>query len=154
MSPQRGITLLFILAACTTPASTSRLSDQDRTALQAIADQDAGLVTARAWDSLAAMYEEAAVRLPPNTTALTGRTAIRSAFDDMPPLESFTFRMISVVGDEHHPYKHGAYTIALTPPGAAAPINDTGKILVVFRKQPSGEWRRVADAWSSNAAAP
>jgi len=151
MDARRAIPMLIALAACGSPPAVTELSDQDRAALQAIADQDAGLVMARAWDSLAAMYEDGAVRLPPNAPPLEGRSAIRRNFDGIPPLNSFTFRMVSLDGDGQLAYMRGAYTMSLTLPGAA--ISDTGKILIVFRKQATGEWRRVADAWNSNLAA-
>jgi ketosteroid isomerase-like protein len=151
MDARRAIPMLIALAACGGPPAVTGLSDQDRAALQAIADQDAELVMARAWDSLAAMYEDGAVRLPPNAPPLEGRAAIRQNFDGIPPLDSFTFRMVSLDGDGRLAYMHGSYTMSLALSGAT--ISDTGKILIVLRKQATGAWRRVADAWNSNLAA-
>lgn len=37
--------------------------------------------------------------------------------------------------------------------GATDAISDTGKILIVFRKQADGTWRRLADAWNSDLPA-
>jgi ketosteroid isomerase-like protein len=90
--------MLIALAACASPPVVTELSDDDRTALQGIADRDAELVMARAWDSLAALYEGGAVRLPPNAPPLQGRAAIRQNFDAIPPLHSLTFRMVSLDG--------------------------------------------------------
>jgi ketosteroid isomerase-like protein len=46
-----------------------------------------------------------------------------------------------------------AWSDTLQPPGSKA-IVDSGKILVVLRKQADGAWLRVADAWNSDLAAP
>jgi ketosteroid isomerase-like protein len=69
--------------------------------------------------------------------------------DGMPPISAFEFRMVDLKGDGEIAYMRAAWSYILAPPGVA-PISDSGKILVVFRKQPDGTWLRVADAWNSD----
>jgi ketosteroid isomerase-like protein len=57
--------------------------------------------------------------------------------------------MDELKGDGIYAYMRATYDITLSPPGLAS-ISDTGKTLIVFRKQPNGIWLRVADAWNSN----
>ena len=124
------------------------------TTLRAIAERDAPIVPARDWPTLTAEYADDAVRMPPNAPAVHGRDAIRQFMNGYPPISAFTFRLVNLEGDGQLAYMHGAWTITFTPAGAATPISDSGKILVVLRKQADGTWLRVADTWNSDLAPP
>jgi ketosteroid isomerase-like protein len=69
----------------------------------------------------------------------------------MPPITAFDFRLLDLQGDGEMAYMRAAWSYTLAPPGAAQ-VTDSGKILIVFRKQADGSWLRVADAWNSNLA--
>ena len=138
----------FILAACysTPPAG---LSDEDQAALRSFAVRDSGFVTSRNWDALAAGYSVDAVRMPPNQPPVEGRDAIRRWLERLPPITSFNFRLVDLQGAGAVAFMRGSYSVTAVPPGVA-PVSDSGKILVVFRKQADGSWLRVADAWNSD----
>jgi ketosteroid isomerase-like protein len=127
------------------------LSEYDLAAARAFASGDAALVMARDWNALAAEYAPDAVRMPPNQPPVQGRAAIRAWLDGLPPVTSFTFRLDDVQGDGSVAYLRGTYTITVAPPGTD-PVSDTGKELVVLRRQADGSWLRQVDAWSSNVA--
>lgn len=142
---------LVALAACGPQAERPRdLSIQDRAALQVIADRDTLLVRARDWASLAAEYAETAVRMPPNGPAVQGRNAIRQFLEQTPPLDAFAFHLVDLDGDGDVAFMRARFSMTFTPPGATTPVSDSGKILVVLRKQADGAWLRVADAWNSD----
>jgi ketosteroid isomerase-like protein len=144
--------LLFPLGASAQSAPSARaLTEKDLAALRAIAEQDASLVRARKWDVLASEYAEDAVRMPPNGPAVQGRAAIRHWLEGLPPISAFDFRMVDLQGDGEIAYMRATWSISAAPVGGA-PVSDSGKILVVFRKQPGGNWLRVADAWNSDRA--
>lgn len=136
------------LSSCTSNEPPSLTAD-DVAALRAIADADAAVVLARDWDALAARFTSDAVRMPPGAPAIEGREAIRASLAATPPMQDFTFRMVSVEGDGHMAYMRAAWTVAVALPGAPA-LRDSGKILIVFEKQPDGSWLTVADAWNSD----
>lgn len=144
-----GILPLAIAACRPASAPVPELSAQDSTAIRELAERDAAWVLARDWATLTALYEEDAVRLPPNGPALRGRPAIRAWFDQLPPITAFTFRLVDFDGQGRLAYMHGAWTITVTPRGAQ-PVSDSGKILIVLRKKDDGSWGRVADAWNSD----
>ena len=48
--------------------------------------------------------------------------------------------------------ERGTYKITLTPPGATAPITDTGKYLVHWRKV-GDNWMMANDIWNSDLPA-
>ncbi len=142
------------IAGCSSDAESPRgLSDADMTALRAIADKDAPTVRAREWAAVAAGYTEDAVRMPPNGPAIQGRDAIRTSLDQMPPITAFDFRLIDLQGDGEIAYIRATWSYTLAPPGAAQAVSDSGKILIVLRKQADGSWLRVVDAWNSDLAA-
>jgi hypothetical protein len=61
----------------TTRSAENRLSCEDVAALRRLAEQDASLVLAGDWETMAARYTEDAVRMPPSSPAIEGRDAIR-----------------------------------------------------------------------------
>ena len=141
----------LVVAACGPQGQGPRgLSHQDRAALQGIADRDTLIVRARDWAALTAEYTENAVRMPPNGPVVQGRDAIRKFLEQTPPLAAFEFHLVDLDGDGELAFMRGNFSMTFTLPGAAKPISDSGKILVVLRKQPDGSWLRVADAWNSS----
>jgi ketosteroid isomerase-like protein len=145
---------LVVVACEQRSQSVGTLTDQDVAALRQIAERDAPIVRARDWTTLAAEYEEDAVRMPPNAPAVQGREAILKMLQQMPPISAFDFRLVDVRGNSELAYMRGTWSITLAPAGARKPASDSGKILVVFHKQPDGSWLRVADAWNSDVPAP
>jgi ketosteroid isomerase-like protein len=154
----RGLSTVFALAfmeltliGCNPkPQSVGRLTAEDSLALRKIAERDAPIVLSRDWGALAAEYAEDAVRMPPNGPAVQGRDAIHRMLQEMPPISAFTFRLVDLQGDGNLAYMRGAWSITVAPAGASKPVSDSGKILVVLRKEPAGSWVRVADAWNSD----
>ena len=129
----------------TAVSSESTLSSEDVAELRRLAEQDASLVLAGDWETMAAQYTEDAVRMPPNAPAIEGRDAIRQSLEGLPPISDFNFEMVDLEGDGQIAYMRAMWSITVAPPDAAE-VSDSGKILVVFRKQPDGSWLRVADA--------
>lgn len=141
----------FALAACGQQTQGPRgLSNQDKAALQAIADRDTLLVRARDWAALTAEYTENAVRMPPNGPTVQGRDAIRKFLEQTPPLAAFEFHLVDLDGDGDVAFMRANFSMTFTLPGTTKPVSDSGKILVVLLKQADGAWLRVADAWNSN----
>jgi ketosteroid isomerase-like protein len=46
-------------------------------------------------------------------------------------------------------YGRGRYTLSMSPAGGE-PIEDVGKYVVVYRRQPNGSWQAVADIFNSD----
>lgn len=113
---------------------------------QAILAQDAA--------TLATLYTEDAVALPPGAARAEGRAAIESMFagwfGQMEPAETFTLTtddfILSESGDVA--YEVGTYrTAGSGPEGQAYDI--TGKYLAVWENE-NGEWKIAADSWSDD----
>ena len=145
------LVLLLVTAGCRSIVPMrDGLSTADQAALRSIAERDASIVLARDWDTLLAGYAIDAVRMPPNEPTIQGRAAIRRWLQQLPPIQNFTFRLIDLQGNGNIAFMRAAYTITLAPPGATTTFSDSGKILIVLRKQPDGAWLRVVDAFNSD----
>jgi ketosteroid isomerase-like protein len=49
-------------------------------------------------------------------------------------------------------YASGVYDLTLSPPGSGT-ISDNGKYVVVYRRQPDGTWKAIADIFNSSRPA-
>jgi len=114
------------------------------------------LLAARELEQLTAnFYAEDAQFLPPNLPAFVGRPAIQQALEGLiaAGLNQLTLRTdkIEVSGDLT--YAIGKYQLTIKP-ASGAEIHDEGKYLLVYRRQPDGQWRAVADMFNSDLPAP
>jgi len=99
----------------------------------------------------ASLYADDAVVLAPNSEPVRGRSQIEGFFEEFFKLQpSFlplnTFR-IEDSGDMAA--NAGTYTLKLAPPGADV-INDHGKYLGVFKRQPDGSLKLILDTWNTS----
>jgi len=147
----RAGALLVTSAACNprTPAAGG-LSQQDQAAIRALIAKLPEIVRARNWDALTAEYTEDGWKMPPNQPLVQGRASIRREFEQLPPIPSFDFRIIDLDGRADLAVLRGAYHITYAPPGASRAISDSGKEVVVLRRQADGSWLRVGDIWNSD----
>jgi uncharacterized protein (TIGR02246 family) len=103
-------------------------------------------------DAWVAAFTEDGVQMPPNAPANLGRESIRAwsqAF--LAPFRvEFTLAVdeVQVAGD--WAFERGTYTITLTPKAGGEPMQDIGKYLTVYQRQPSGVWGMARDIWNSN----
>ena len=144
-----SLAFVAVFASCVKTAMRVGLSEQDLFAVRSIASKDSALVMNRNWDALAAEYASDAVRMPPNQPAVMGRDAIRRWLNQLPPIANFSFHLDDVEGDGSIAYLRGSYNITVAPSGMK-PITDSGKELIVLKRQRDGSWLRQVDAWNSN----
>jgi len=101
-----------------------------------------------------AFYAPGAVLMPPNHPAVEGpaiQTFLQGLIDS--GLTSIKLETTTVASAGDLAYGRGHYALSLTPAGGAAPIQDVGKYVVVYCRQPNGTWRAVADIFNSDQAA-
>jgi hypothetical protein len=89
--------------------------------------------------------------MAPNMAAATGRQAIVGALAPMAG-STLVLNTESVSANGPIAVERGNYSITLTPPGATAPITDTGKYLVHWHKV-GDKWMMVEDIWNSDLPA-
>ena len=103
---------------------------------------------------VAAFYAPDAVLMPPNHPAVEGRANIQAFLQGMidSGLTSIKIETTTTASAGDLAYGRGRYTLALSPPGGT-PVQDVGKYVVVYRRQPSGAWRAVSDIFNSDQPA-
>ena len=105
---------------------------------------------------IAQLYAENALVLYPNQPAVTGRSAIgdyfKEFFAEFPKNEfELTSAELEIAGP--WAFDRGAYRWKGIPRAGGAPAEDSGKYLVVLRRQASGEWKIARDMDNSDRAA-
>ena len=147
--------VLFALTlACTgSAADTKRLDEQN------IRDHDAQwskAAGAKDLEKCIGNYSDDAIVLPANAAAATGKEAIRSVWKELlasPGLAmSWTTTKVEVSKSGDMAYSSGNYELSMTDP-TGKPINDRGKYLEVWKKQPEGKWKCSVDIWNSDLPA-
>lgn len=127
--------------------------DKDRAAIRAV--QDAWLKAAGVRDTkaLAALYNEDAVLMPPNSAAITGREAIAAFFNSFPPFKDLVLNQVEVDGDGNIAFARGSYSMTIVIDDKTS-IAEKGKFLEVWRKQKDGTWKIARDMFSSDLPMP
>jgi uncharacterized protein (TIGR02246 family) len=145
-----GIVMCLVLSVgCQGPAG---LSEADRTAIRQGDENYVKLANAKDFKGAAALYAEDAILLLPNQAAVQGRAAIQAALETS-PASNFQLQILEIEGRGDLAYERGTYSETVTPTGAA-PIEDRGKYLTIWRKQADGSWKMLRDIWNSDLPLP
>jgi len=129
------------------------LSEADRTAIRKADETDMMMMIAKDWKGDLALYTEDAIQLPPNQAALQGKAAIQAWYEAFPPFSNFQEQSLEIEGQADLAYERGTYSMTVTPPGAA-PIEDRGKYLTIYRKQADGSWKIARVMFNSDLPLP
>jgi uncharacterized protein (TIGR02246 family) len=148
------LTTSIVTAMARTPPSGG-VADQPDVNAEVIRATDAYRTAVLAGDarSVAALYRDDAIELPPCRTPVKGRAAIeqryRDLFDGRAPVTAFTFSHIASAIDGDLAYDVGTYRQRLSLPSGEA-IGAEGKYLVLLRRT-EGAWKAAFAIYSSDA---
>ncbi|MDQ6893776.1 MAG: nuclear transport factor 2 family protein [Acidobacteriota bacterium] len=125
-------------------------------AIMALADTYVAAVLKGDPAGLADLYTEDAMEGPPNAASIKGRAAINEYYKKQfagAKVSSFTLNHVETRAAGDVGYDVGTYRQTLTPTGATAPVNDSGKYIVVAKKG-GGKWRVAYVVYNSDNPAP
>jgi uncharacterized protein (TIGR02246 family) len=146
-----ALLLLSLSTACQSRATDTRAADE--AALRKLDEEWSNSVASRDAEKVIAYYADEAVVMPPNIPTLAGKDAIRTLWKSM--LESPLFSggwkatKVEVAQSGDLAYVSGNYEFKEQDAGGN-PITDKGKYLVVWKKQPDGNWKCVANMFNSD----
>ena len=140
---------VLIAAAC--QPQTQGLTDADRAAIEEVTEQFLQAFLSADFETIAQLYTEDAVFLPPNEPAVTGREAIKTWLTAFPRVSAATFTTDEIDGVGDLAYVRGRYVMTLDLD--ASPV-DSGKYVEIRKRQSDGTWRLVADIFNSSLRAP
>jgi uncharacterized protein (TIGR02246 family) len=146
-------TLIFclLLLSFATACQTKATSDDDA-ALRKLDDEWSKAAGAKDVDKTISYYSDDAVVMPPNIATLTGKEAIRTLWKSMLTPEfsgGWKATKVEVARSGDLAYVSGTYEFN-EKDDSGKPITDKGKFLEVWKKQADGNWKCVADMFSSD----
>jgi uncharacterized protein (TIGR02246 family) len=127
----------------------SRLTSEERSAIEQTADAYLTAMQAADWSRVAQSFSHDAVRIPPNEAPHQGRAAIEAWLSGIEELTSYELSRDHIDGGDGLAYIRGSYTITLRPMGAPAAVSDEGDFLEIWRKEPDGVWRIIEAIWNT-----
>ena len=100
-------------------------------------------------------YTDDAKFLHPNTEIVSGKQAIKEFFETGRAfgLRRFYLTSVEIGYDGNLAYERGVITIEMEPEGGLA-TTDTGKYLVVMKRQADNSWKVAVDIWNSDLPQP
>jgi ketosteroid isomerase-like protein len=156
------LALPLSLAACQKPAetpdqATARMMTESTAAkaeIDAMATAYGVHLTAHHADSVAAMFTENGVMMPPNAPAVEGRDAIKANMTQMPLPTGATLTIHSVEVAVNGPLgvNRGTYVFSMPAMGHQPAVTENGKYFNHMH-QVNGHWLIAASIWSSDAPA-
>ena len=132
--------------------STPGAADIDRLAITRTSTELLAAVNAADADRCSAIWAADGVLMPPHHPCVQGRQAVLHYFRNLFSRGRFNFTFTSsqvdVVGDMA--LERVTYTAIIWRGDDATPIEDVGKGLHVYRRQPDGAWKLTLDIWNSD----
>src|SRR5437762_11162770 len=140
-----------LLSGCArTPAP---IADADRDTIRMEVDNFTKAMLAGDFATAASYYTEDAMLLPPNAPAIEGRAAIQNFFTTYPKISAFTQKIVELDASGELAWARLTYELTMTPAGAKASLNDSGKTIIIMKKQLNGTWQTSRAIWNSDLTA-
>jgi uncharacterized protein (TIGR02246 family) len=148
-----ALTLFTVLAAgCSKPMPDTRAADAQ--AIQAAFDRLHEAFETHDFDAATKIYSSDAVLFAPGAPVIEGRegikAALQGAFSDPGTTISLTPTKIEVARAGDIAYAYGTSNTTMTDKDTGQKMEEKGKWVVVFKKQPDGSWQAVADIFNSD----
>jgi Ketosteroid isomerase homolog len=119
--------------------------------LRKLDDEWSKAVGAKDVEKTMSYYADDALMMPPNIPTLTGKEAIRTLWKSLLEAPGFAggWKAAKVEVSGNLSYVTGTYEITGTD-DSGKPMTDKGAYLKVWKKQPNGSWKCVADIFNSD----
>ena len=146
--------LLVLVSGCNWQASLDR-REVNEAVIRDLDAQWAKTAAAHDLDGILSYYSDDAVLLPPNAPVASTKDAIRTIWTELTaPGVSISWQVskVDVAKSGDLAYSTGSYTLAMQDPEGKL-ISDKGKFMEVWKKQPDGQWKTVADTYNSDLPA-
>jgi uncharacterized protein (TIGR02246 family) len=104
--------------------------------------------------AIGALYTDDAAILPPNGEMIKGKAAIEAFWKgglEM-GIKEAVLTTVEVLGMGELAFEIGKYDLKIKPAGQAV-IADSGKYVVLWKKQPDGAWKLHVDIWNTSLPA-
>lgn len=150
----RRLTALLSIAPLLWACGATPIGPADMDAIDSV--RSAFQEAVRTGDAAAvlAVYADGAVEMPPNMPIRSGKSAIEAGAAEEPQLTTFSLTPVETDGVGDLAYDRGTYAASVMMEGMEEPVTDTGKYVVLLRKQDDGSWLMTAVIWNSDLPVP
>lgn len=140
----------LLVVACAAPTDNAA----DEAAIRAVDIEMVAALNARDLDTWIGFLAEDARMMPPGSSAVEGKPAIRQLISGLLSLPDFSVvhhPLDSVVVSESGDLAYVSYAYELTvPDDGGGSVTELGKDISVFGKEADGSWRLLVDIWNAN----
>lgn len=144
---------MFLVGCGQFNVQTGSNRDADERAIRDLDAEWAKAAAAKNLDQVMTVFTDDASLFLPNEPIAMGKPAIRVEWTKLTSNPgyalSFSPSRVDVAKAGDMAYEFGVYNLMLTGPDGK-PINDRGKYVAVWKKQPDGKWKVVADIINSD----
>ncbi len=152
-----AIALTVILAGCklAPPPPAPDTHDADVKAIRDLEAANVQAFAAKDIDKIGALYADDASIFAPDAPVINGMAAIKAGLS--PQLKDKNFFLtfasdkVEIAKSGDLGYAQGSLTYTMTDPKTKKVLAGKGKYVTVYKKQPDGEWKAVADIWNDDA---
>jgi len=147
------IAVLLIASACNQQQAPADTRAADESAIRDLDAQWSKTAMANDVEGTVSYYSDDASVFPPNVPIATGKEAIHAAWTSLlSPEVSVSWQPgnVGVSRSSDLAYVTGIYQVTLKDPKGKPPMADRGKYLEVWKKQPDGKWKTVADIFNTD----
>lgn len=151
--------LSFLLVVCAFLASSCGPSSAvdnraaDAAAIQALDEQWSAAAARNDLAATVAFYADDAVLLPPNAPIARDPKSIRDNWAAMlgpGTVISWKVSKAEAAKSGDLGYLYGTYSLSMKDPKGGPAVNDTGKMVEIWKKQDDGKWKCIVDTFNSD----
>ena len=146
----------FVATSCA-PSATSDTRAADASAIHALDEQWSATAARNDLEGTVAFYADDAVLLPPNAPIARDQKSIRESWAGLlgpNTAVSWNVSKVEVAKSGEIGYLYGTYQLSIKDPKGGPAINDTGKLLEIWKRQPDGKWKCIVDTYNSDLPIP
>jgi uncharacterized protein (TIGR02246 family) len=139
------------------PERVGELSEADVSSIESFHERWIQAEQANDWEGVAALLEEDVVMLPPGHPVMEGKATyleyVNSFVEEYgATVSDFTADAQVIDGCRNLAILRGTWSHTMTVAGAAEPVTEAGKHIVVLARQPDGSWLVREWIWNSDRA--
>ena len=102
--------------------------------------------------ALMSVYAEDAITMAPNAKRATGRAAVSQMYAET--MKEVKFPAVSIKSDDvivsgDYAIETGTYRMTMQPK-AGKSMDDVGKFITIWKKQPDGQWKMIRDIFNTD----
>jgi ketosteroid isomerase-like protein len=150
---QLAVVICAFLASSCAPPAASDTRAADEAAIKALDDQWSATAAKNDLDGTVSFYSDDAVLLPPNAPIAKDHKSIRESWAGLlGPNTAVSWKVTGVETAKSGEigYLYGTYQLSIKDPKGGPAINDTGKIVEIWKKQSDGKWKCIVDTYNSD----